>query len=56
MDIRPLQVELADFWMTNSIARASRTMAECVKAARQYKHDPHHDPFNEKERKSIAAQ
>lgn len=39
----PSQLELADFWMTNSITRASPTMAECVRAAKSYKEHPHLD-------------
>uniref|UniRef100_A0AC35FZD4 NADH-ubiquinone oxidoreductase 75 kDa subunit, mitochondrial n=1 Tax=Panagrolaimus sp. PS1159 TaxID=55785 RepID=A0AC35FZD4_9BILA len=39
------QKELADYWMTNSISRASPTMAECVKAARRYKENPHKEPL-----------
>uniref|UniRef100_A0AC34EZQ5 NADH-ubiquinone oxidoreductase 75 kDa subunit, mitochondrial n=1 Tax=Panagrolaimus sp. ES5 TaxID=591445 RepID=A0AC34EZQ5_9BILA len=39
------QKELADYWMTNSISRASPTMAECVKAARRYVKNPHTEPL-----------
>uniref|UniRef100_A0A7E4WAC4 NADH-ubiquinone oxidoreductase 75 kDa subunit, mitochondrial n=1 Tax=Panagrellus redivivus TaxID=6233 RepID=A0A7E4WAC4_PANRE len=39
--LEPKQKELADFWMTDSISRASPTMAQCVRAAREAKEDPH---------------
>ncbi|MFH4983707.1 hypothetical protein AB6A40_010416 [Gnathostoma spinigerum] len=42
-DIIPPQLELEHFWMTNSVTRASPTMAECVKAARNYKENPYLD-------------
>uniref|UniRef100_A0A914GVI0 NADH-ubiquinone oxidoreductase 75 kDa subunit, mitochondrial n=1 Tax=Globodera rostochiensis TaxID=31243 RepID=A0A914GVI0_GLORO len=32
--LEPRQCTLADYWLTNSIARASPTMAQCVKASR----------------------
>jgi NADH dehydrogenase (ubiquinone) Fe-S protein 1 len=32
---RALQTQLSDFYMTNSISRASSTMAKCVKAFEQ---------------------
>jgi NADH dehydrogenase (ubiquinone) Fe-S protein 1 len=35
--LRPPQKELEDFYMTDSISRASRTMAKCVQAARHQK-------------------
>uniref|UniRef100_A0A915DKI6 NADH-ubiquinone oxidoreductase 75 kDa subunit, mitochondrial n=1 Tax=Ditylenchus dipsaci TaxID=166011 RepID=A0A915DKI6_9BILA len=37
------QKRLEDFWMTNSVTRASETMAKCVRAARQYQSHPHLD-------------
>jgi len=53
------QRELADFWMTNSIARASQTMAECVRASKLYKNHAHLDPLAvhlppHEERRAIA--
>jgi NADH dehydrogenase (ubiquinone) Fe-S protein 1 len=39
------QKELADYWMTNSISRASPTMAECVRASRRYMKNPHTEPL-----------
>lgn len=41
--LRPSQLELADFWMTNAVTRASPTMAECVRAARANKVNPYLD-------------
>lgn len=41
--VRPLQLELADYYMTDSISRSSPTMAECVKAARKNKENPYLD-------------
>jgi len=38
------QKTLADYWMTNSISRASQTMAECVKASRRHATNEHVDP------------
>uniref|UniRef100_A0A183CCK8 NADH-ubiquinone oxidoreductase 75 kDa subunit, mitochondrial n=1 Tax=Globodera pallida TaxID=36090 RepID=A0A183CCK8_GLOPA len=43
--LEPRQCTLADYWLTNSIARASPTMAQCVKASRQYTVQPHTDPL-----------
>jgi len=43
--LEPRQRTLADYWMTNSIARASPTMAQCVRAARVYAEQPHTDPL-----------
>uniref|UniRef100_A0A914X1D5 NADH-ubiquinone oxidoreductase 75 kDa subunit, mitochondrial n=1 Tax=Plectus sambesii TaxID=2011161 RepID=A0A914X1D5_9BILA len=40
-ELKPAQLELADFYMTNSITRASPTMAECVRAARKHQQNPH---------------
>lgn len=34
-EIRPPQLTLKDFYMTDAISRASKTMAKCVKAAQQ---------------------
>uniref|UniRef100_A0A914DSF9 NADH-ubiquinone oxidoreductase 75 kDa subunit, mitochondrial n=1 Tax=Acrobeloides nanus TaxID=290746 RepID=A0A914DSF9_9BILA len=39
------QKSLEDFWLTNTITRASPTMAECVRAARQHQQNPHLDPL-----------
>uniref|UniRef100_A0A183E757 DHC_N2 domain-containing protein n=1 Tax=Gongylonema pulchrum TaxID=637853 RepID=A0A183E757_9BILA len=39
--LKPRLLELGDFWMTNSVTRASKTMAECIRAYQQYKEDPH---------------
>ncbi|EJD76508.1 NADH dehydrogenase, variant [Loa loa] len=39
--LKPELLELGDFWMTNSISRASKTMAECVRAYQRYKQDPY---------------
>ncbi|VDK68715.1 unnamed protein product [Onchocerca ochengi] len=39
--LKPELIELGDFWMTNSISRASKTMAECVRAYQHYKKDPY---------------
>ncbi|VDM49627.1 unnamed protein product [Toxocara canis] len=41
--LRPSQLELADFYMTNAVTRASPTMAECVRAARANKENPYLD-------------
>lgn len=41
--LRPSQLELGDFWMTNSVARASKIMADCVRAYNEYKENPHID-------------
>ncbi|VDD85580.1 unnamed protein product [Enterobius vermicularis] len=35
--VKPSQQELADYYLTNSVSRASPTMAECVKAAKKHK-------------------
>jgi len=43
---RPLtvpQTHLAQFWQTNSITRASQTMAKCVAAAKAYEKNPNKD-------------
>lgn len=34
--LKPAQFYLSDYYLTNSVARASPTMAECVKAAKDY--------------------
>uniref|UniRef100_A0AC34RNE3 Uncharacterized protein n=1 Tax=Panagrolaimus sp. JU765 TaxID=591449 RepID=A0AC34RNE3_9BILA len=39
------QKELAEFWMTNSVSRASPTMADCVRASRRHKESPHAEPL-----------
>ncbi|CAG9540764.1 unnamed protein product [Cercopithifilaria johnstoni] len=39
--LKPELLELGDFWMTNSVSRASKTMAECVRAYQRYKQDPY---------------
>lgn len=39
------QTTLEHYWMTNSVSRASSTMAECIKASRQYTVHPHLDPL-----------
>ncbi|VDN05298.1 unnamed protein product [Thelazia callipaeda] len=39
--LKPNLIELGDFWMTNSICRASKTMAECIRAYKRYKQDPY---------------
>ncbi|VDO26585.1 unnamed protein product [Onchocerca flexuosa] len=41
--LKPELIELGDFWMTNSISRASKTMAECARAYQRYKQDPYTD-------------
>ncbi|KAM3717470.1 NADH-ubiquinone oxidoreductasesubunit [Dirofilaria immitis] len=41
VSLKPELIELGDFWMTNSISRASKTMAECVRAYQRYKQDPY---------------
>ncbi|KAI6199941.1 NADH-ubiquinone oxidoreductase 75 kDa subunit, mitochondrial [Aphelenchoides besseyi] len=41
--LEPQQKELYDYYMTNSITRASPTMAKCVQAARNYLENPHID-------------
>ncbi|KAK6108293.1 NADH dehydrogenase (quinone) G subunit [Brugia pahangi] len=41
VSLKPELLELGDFWMTNSISRASKTMAECVRAYQRYKQDPY---------------
>jgi len=41
--LEPRQKELADYYMTNVITRASQTMADCVKACQKYKEHPHLD-------------
>uniref|UniRef100_A0A915AES1 NADH-ubiquinone oxidoreductase 75 kDa subunit, mitochondrial n=1 Tax=Parascaris univalens TaxID=6257 RepID=A0A915AES1_PARUN len=51
--LRPSQLELADFWMTNAVTRASPTMAECVRAARANKVNPYLDVL--KKHASTAA-
>uniref|UniRef100_A0A0K0EU34 NADH-ubiquinone oxidoreductase 75 kDa subunit, mitochondrial n=1 Tax=Strongyloides venezuelensis TaxID=75913 RepID=A0A0K0EU34_STRVS len=47
-DLSVKQTKLEDFYMTNSVSRASPTMAECVKAAQKYTTHPHKDSFQEK--------
>lgn len=42
------QKDLAQFWMTNSISRASPTMADCVRASRRHQQDPHADGIRER--------
>jgi hypothetical protein len=37
------QTHLSHFWQTNTIARASTTMAKCVHAAREHDRNPHRD-------------
>jgi len=54
MNLVPAQAELHEFWMTNSVTRASKTMAECVKAARQYEQNPHLDECNRQKHVAIA--
>ncbi|KAL3124909.1 hypothetical protein niasHT_001802 [Heterodera trifolii] len=44
-NLEPRQRSLSDYWLTNSIARASPTMAQCVKASRDYAVQPHTDPL-----------
>ncbi|KAL3984932.1 NADH dehydrogenase (quinone) G subunit [Acanthocheilonema viteae] len=39
--LKPELLELGDFWMTNSVSRASKTMAECIFAYQRYKKDPY---------------
>lgn len=39
--LKPELLELGDFWMTNSICRSSKTMAECVRAYQHHKQDPY---------------
>ncbi|KAI6189759.1 NADH-ubiquinone oxidoreductase 75 kDa subunit, mitochondrial [Aphelenchoides bicaudatus] len=41
--VEPRQKELADYYMTNVVTRASKVMADCVKAAQKYKEHPHLD-------------
>ncbi|KAL7079634.1 hypothetical protein ACQ4LE_001099 [Meloidogyne hapla] len=43
--LEPKQQSLPDFWLTNSIARASPTMVQCVKASKEYAVQPHTDPL-----------
>uniref|UniRef100_A0AC35TMQ3 NADH-ubiquinone oxidoreductase 75 kDa subunit, mitochondrial n=1 Tax=Rhabditophanes sp. KR3021 TaxID=114890 RepID=A0AC35TMQ3_9BILA len=52
-DLSVKQTKLEHFYMTDSISRASPTMAECVKAAVSFKNDPHKDDY---EVKLAAAQ
>uniref|UniRef100_A0A0N4ZPZ0 NADH-ubiquinone oxidoreductase 75 kDa subunit, mitochondrial n=1 Tax=Parastrongyloides trichosuri TaxID=131310 RepID=A0A0N4ZPZ0_PARTI len=46
-DVSVKQTKLEHFYMTNTVSRASPTMAECVKAAINYNKDPHKDTFEE---------
>jgi len=39
------QKELADFWMTNNVSRASPTMADCIRASRRHKQSEHAEPL-----------
>ena len=39
------QKELADFWMTNNVSRASPTMADCIRASRRHKQNEHAEPL-----------
>lgn len=39
LNLRPRYQELSDFYMTDSISRASKTMAKCVKAAKGHSYD-----------------
>nr|CAD2163680.1 unnamed protein product [Meloidogyne enterolobii] len=43
--LEPKQQSLLDFWLTNSITRASPTMVQCVKASKEYAIQPHTDPL-----------
>jgi hypothetical protein len=43
--LEPKQQSLPDFWLTNSITRASPTMVKCVKASKEYAIQPHTDPL-----------
>ncbi|CAK5044231.1 unnamed protein product [Meloidogyne enterolobii] len=43
--LEPKQQSLLDFWLTNSITRASPTMVQCVKASKEYAVQPHTDPL-----------
>lgn len=43
--LEPRQKSLPDYWLTNSITRASPTMVQCVKAAKNYAVQPHTDPL-----------
>uniref|UniRef100_A0A914KGU5 NADH-ubiquinone oxidoreductase 75 kDa subunit, mitochondrial n=1 Tax=Meloidogyne incognita TaxID=6306 RepID=A0A914KGU5_MELIC len=43
--LEPKQQSLPDFWLTNSITRASPTMVQCVKASKEYAVQPHTDPL-----------
>uniref|UniRef100_A0A914M1Y1 NADH-ubiquinone oxidoreductase 75 kDa subunit, mitochondrial n=2 Tax=Meloidogyne incognita group TaxID=654580 RepID=A0A914M1Y1_MELIC len=43
--LEPKQQSLPDFWLTNSITRASPTMVQCVKASKEYAIQPHTDPL-----------
>uniref|UniRef100_A0AAF5CQ86 NADH-ubiquinone oxidoreductase 75 kDa subunit, mitochondrial n=1 Tax=Strongyloides stercoralis TaxID=6248 RepID=A0AAF5CQ86_STRER len=46
-DLSVKQVKLEDFYMTNTVSRASPTMAECIKAAQKFTSHPHKDSFQE---------
>ncbi|VDK47711.1 unnamed protein product [Anisakis simplex] len=52
--LRPQQLELADFWMTNVVTRASPTMAECVRAARENEMNPYLDELPHKHTASAS--
>ena len=43
--LKALQTELSDFYMTNSIARASSTMAKCVKSFEETKQNKKQNSF-----------